>query len=86
MAQGSAQALADRGNTRLYSEEDLEQPRRSRRSHDLGVNLAGVEIIINTAEDGQMRGSPAVHRCVSTAGAAWRLGTASQSAMVKSAS
>src|SRR3954470_14853834 len=36
------------GNTRVYSEEDLEQlePTRSL-TPDLGVNLAGVEIILN---------------------------------------
>ena len=36
------------GNTRLYSEEDLEQLETIlSRTRDLGVNLAGVEIILN---------------------------------------
>lgn len=36
------------GNTRLYSEEDLEQLRTILTlTRDLGVNLAGVEIILN---------------------------------------
>ena len=36
------------GNTRLYSDEDLEQLETIlARTRDLGVNLAGVEIILN---------------------------------------
>src|SRR5213595_4291135 len=36
------------GNTRLYSEEDLEQLETIlAHTRDLGVNLAGVEIILN---------------------------------------
>ena len=36
------------GNTRLYSEEDLERPETILSlTRDLGVNLAGVEIILN---------------------------------------
>jgi MerR family transcriptional regulator/heat shock protein HspR len=44
----AAQAIADEGNTRLYSEEDLEQLETILTlTRDLGVNLAGVEIILN---------------------------------------
>src|SRR5881409_3345870 len=36
------------GNTRLYSDEDLERLSRILRlTRDLGVNLAGVEVILN---------------------------------------
>jgi MerR family transcriptional regulator/heat shock protein HspR len=36
------------GNTRLYSDEDLERLARILRlTRDLGVNLAGVEVILN---------------------------------------
>ncbi len=39
------------GNIRLYSERDLERVRQIRRlTEDLGVNLAGVEIILNMRE------------------------------------
>jgi len=39
------------GNTRLYSEEDLEQLETILTlTRDLGVNLAGVEIILNMRE------------------------------------
>ena len=39
------------GNTRLYSEEDLEQLETILAlTRDLGVNLAGVEIILNMRE------------------------------------
>jgi len=39
------------GNIRLYSERDLERVRQIRRLiEDLGVNLAGVEIILNLTE------------------------------------
>ena len=46
------------GNTRLYSEEDLEQLETILTlTRDLGVNLAGVEIILNMREkmDGMQR-------------------------------
>src|SRR5881396_3845436 len=37
-----------KGNIRLYSASDLEQARQIRRLiEDLGVNLAGVEVILN---------------------------------------
>ena len=43
-----AQAFPYEGNTRLYSEEDLEQLETILAlTRDLGVNLAGVEIILN---------------------------------------
>ena len=39
------------GQTRMYSEEDLEEiARLLRLTRDLGVNLAGVEIILNMRE------------------------------------
>lgn len=39
------------GNTRLYSDEDLERLSRILRlTRDLGVNLAGVEVILNMQE------------------------------------
>ena len=39
------------GNIRLYSERDIERVRRiSRLMDELGVNLAGVEIILNMGE------------------------------------
>jgi len=39
------------GNIRLYSERDLERVRQIRRLiDDLGVNLAGVEVILNLTE------------------------------------
>src|SRR5664280_1465392 len=39
------------GNTRLYSEEDLEQLETILSlTRDLGVNLAGVEIVLNLRE------------------------------------
>jgi MerR family transcriptional regulator/heat shock protein HspR len=46
------------GNTRLYSEEDLERLELILRlTKDLGVNLAGVEVILNMRERmGEMRG------------------------------
>ena len=40
---GLLQPEADAGNTRRYSDADIEQLRRSRRSPDEGVNLAGVK-------------------------------------------
>lgn len=40
-----------KGNVRLYSQRDVELLRRiSRLTQDLGVNLAGVEVILNMAE------------------------------------
>jgi MerR family transcriptional regulator/heat shock protein HspR len=46
------------GNTRLYSEEDLERiDLILRLTKDLGVNLAGVEVILNMRERmGEMQG------------------------------
>lgn len=46
------------GNTRLYSEEDLERIELILRlTKDLGVNLAGVEVILNMRERmGEVRG------------------------------
>lgn len=46
------------GNTRLYSEEDLERIELILRlTKDLGVNLAGVEVILNMRERmGEMQG------------------------------
>jgi MerR family transcriptional regulator, heat shock protein HspR len=46
------------GNTRLYSEDDLERLELILRlTKDLGVNLAGVEVILNMRERmGEMRG------------------------------
>ena len=46
------------GNTRLYSEEDLERIELILRlTKELGVNLAGVEVILNMRERmGQMQG------------------------------
>jgi MerR family transcriptional regulator/heat shock protein HspR len=39
------------GNTRLYSDEDLERLSRILRlTRDLGVNLAGVEVVLNMQE------------------------------------
>lgn len=44
---GLVQPQRSKGNIRLYSEEDIEQIRFIRRLvDDLGVNLAGVEVII----------------------------------------
>ncbi len=40
-----------KGNIRLYSQRDIERLRRiTRLTQDLGVNLAGVEVILNMAE------------------------------------
>lgn len=40
-----------KGNARLYSQRDIELLRRiTRLTRDLGVNLAGVEVIFNMAE------------------------------------
>ena len=48
MREGLLQPSRTDGNTRLYSEEDLEQLETILTlTRDLGVNLAGVEIILN---------------------------------------
>jgi MerR family transcriptional regulator/heat shock protein HspR len=40
-----------KGNIRLYSQRDIELLRRiTRLTQDLGVNLAGVEVVLNMAE------------------------------------
>ena len=42
---------ARRGSNRLYSDEDIERLRQIQRlTQDMGVNLAGVEIILNLLE------------------------------------
>ena len=42
---------ARRGNNRLYSDQDLERLRQIQRfTQDMGVNLAGVEIILGLLE------------------------------------
>ena len=48
---------ARRGNNRLYSDQDLERLRQIQRlTQDMGVNLAGVEIILNLLEQvGQLQ-------------------------------
>ncbi len=47
-AKGCSSPRVPEGNTRLYSEEDLEQLETILAlTRDLGVNLAGVEIILN---------------------------------------
>jgi MerR family transcriptional regulator/heat shock protein HspR len=48
---GLVQPKRSDGNIRLYSERDLDLVRQIRRlMDDLGVNLAGVEIILNMRE------------------------------------
>lgn len=45
---GLIEPQRNRGNCRLYSEQDIEQLKRIHRlMDDLGVNLAAVEIILN---------------------------------------
>jgi MerR family transcriptional regulator/heat shock protein HspR len=39
------------GNTRLYSDDDLESVRRIQALIALGVNLAGVEVIVRLQDD-----------------------------------
>jgi len=40
-----------RGNTRLYSEEDIDRLQRIRNlTEELGINLAGVEVVLRMAE------------------------------------
>jgi len=48
---GLVEPSRSRGNRRLYSSEDVERLRRIRTlMNDLGVNLAGVEVIMRMAE------------------------------------
>jgi MerR family transcriptional regulator, heat shock protein HspR len=48
---GVIEPSRSRGNIRLYSERDLDQLRRMKTLiEDLGVNLAGAEIILRMAE------------------------------------
>ena len=71
------------GNTRLYSEEDLEQLETILSlTRDLGVNLAGVEIILNMRRkiEADAAGGQRVHRLRQARAVARhrRLGTAPQ--------
>ena len=48
---GLLQPSRSKGNIRLYSQEDIEQARQIKRLiDDLGVNLAGVEVILRLTE------------------------------------
>ena len=48
---GIIKPARSRGNVRLYSEEDLELLRRAMTlMYDLGVNLAGVEVILRMSD------------------------------------
>ena len=48
---GLIEPSRSRGNLRLYSERDVERIRQIKRLlDDLGVNLAGVEVILNMSE------------------------------------
>ncbi len=48
---GIVEPSRSRGNIRLYSEKDLEQLRRVKTLiEDLGVNLAGAEVILRMAQ------------------------------------
>ena len=48
---GLVQPSRSRGNIRLYSQQDIERLRLIQRlMDDLGVNLAGVEVILNMTE------------------------------------
>lgn len=48
---GLVQPSRSRGNIRLYSQSDIERLRLIQRlMDDLGVNLAGVEVILNMTE------------------------------------
>jgi MerR family transcriptional regulator/heat shock protein HspR len=48
---GVVEPSRSRGNIRLYSERDLEQLRRVKNLiEDLGVNLAGAEVILRMAQ------------------------------------
>jgi len=55
---GLVQPSRSRGNIRLYSQRDIERLRLIQRlMDDLGVNLAGVEVILNMRERmGEMQG------------------------------
>ncbi|MDQ3855427.1 MAG: helix-turn-helix transcriptional regulator [Chloroflexota bacterium] len=45
---GLVSPVRTRGNVRLYTDQDIEQLRRIQRMmEDLGVNLAGVEVILH---------------------------------------
>src|SRR5437762_1457063 len=58
------------GNTRLYSEEDLEQLETILSlTRELGVNLAGVEVILNMRKkiDRKSTRLNSSHRCISYA-------------------
>ena len=61
---GLLQPSRSRGNIRLYSPADLEQARQIRRLiDDLGVNLAGVEVILRlTQRLRELEGELAQHR------------------------
>src|SRR5438094_10645972 len=49
--EGLVEPQRSRGNIRLYSERDLERLRMMQRlTGDLGVNLAGAEVIMNMRE------------------------------------
>ena len=48
---GIIEPYRSRGNTRLYSDNDIAQLRRAKTlMDDLGVNLAGIEVILRMAE------------------------------------
>jgi MerR family transcriptional regulator/heat shock protein HspR len=48
---GLLKPTRSRGKIRLYSQEDIEQLRRiARLTEELGVNLAGVEVILNLTQ------------------------------------
>jgi len=48
---GLIEPFRSRGNFRLYSEQDIERLREVKRlMEDLGVNLAGVEVVLNMRE------------------------------------
>ncbi len=48
---GIVQPLRSRGNIRLYSERDIAQLRRIKTlMDDLGVNLAGVEVVLRMSQ------------------------------------
>ncbi|MFQ6014078.1 MAG: heat shock protein transcriptional repressor HspR [Anaerolineae bacterium] len=48
---GLIRPARSRGNVRLYSERDIQRVRRiCRLTEELGVNLAGVEVILNMTE------------------------------------
>lgn len=48
---GLVQPRRSAGKTRLYSDNDVERLRRIQHlTHELGINLAGVEVILNMVE------------------------------------